>query len=363
MEIDQVARVMSPKTEEPGNASQNVLVTGGGGYIGNVVVRRLLQRGHQVRVLDKMVFGEKSLEDLQDQIEVVREDIRDVDSSVMDGIDSIIHLAGFSTEPTSAYDPRLTDMINHIATETLAKKAKAKGINRFAYASSCSVYFALKTPLEPPLYTEEDEINPISQYSLTKRCSEQVLLAMADESFNPIIFRKGTLYGLSERMRYDLVFNSFVKDAFFRRMLTVDAGGDIWRPMIDIQDAAHAYVQSLELPIDQVGGRIFNVSDENWNIGMLASEIKKIVQDEKEVDVDLDVKPYGLTRNYKADATLFKQTFGFTPQRSFREAVLEIWEHLENNPDIPISDPIFYGDQWYKRYFETPEGQEFRRHV
>lgn len=339
---------------------KNVLVTGGAGYIGNVVVRKLFDRGYHVRVLDSLIFGDKSLGDMKDKIELVRGDIRTVDAHVLDGIDAVIHLAGFSTEPTSQFDPRLTDMVNHLATERLALLAKEKGIERFVYASSCSVYFTLQTPLVPPLYKESDEINPISSYSITKRCAEQALLAMADASFHPVILRKGTLYGFSPRMRYDLVFNSFAKDAYHRKQLTVDAGGEIWRPMIDVQDAAEVYVKSIELPAERVGGKIFNVVSENWRIGDLAAEVRDILQKEKGVEVVLDVKPYGLTRNYKADASSFIAAYDFKPQRTMKDALLEFWDQFEHHAEHNPHEAVHYNDKWYREFFASSEGQKFR---
>ena len=340
-----------------------VLVTGGAGYIGNIVVRRLLAKGYKVKVIDYLVFGESPILDIKDKIEFIKGDIRKMKSSVLDDIDAVIHLAGFSTEPTSQYDPRLTDLINHIATETLAKMARSKGIKRFIYASSCSVYFSLNTPLVPPLYNEEDTINPISCYSLTKRCAEQVLWGMTNEDFQPTIFRKGTLYGLSPRMRYDLVFNSFVKDAFLKKVLTVDAAGEIWRPMIDIVDTDDAYIKCLELPLESVGGKIFNVTSQNWRIGDLAEEIAKVLKKKKGINLKLDIKPYGLTRNYKADNKSFKKVFNFKPSRSFEQVLMEIWENLENNPQDDPTNPIHYGDVWYKMFFETKEGKKFKKHI
>lgn len=345
------------KTDSKGK----VLVTGGAGYIGVVVVRKLLEKGYEVRVLDKLIFSKKPLKEFVDKIELVKGDIRYVGPKVMKDISAVIHLAGFSTEPTSHYDPRLTDMINHIATARLAKMARSAGIKRFVYASSCSVYFTLNTPVEPPLYKEDDLINPISCYSLTKRCSEQVLWAMTNDDFQPTMFRKGTLYGYSPKMRYDLVFNSFSKDAFLKRMLTVDAGGEIWRPMIDIQDAADAYVKCIELPLKDVGGKIFNVADENFKIGDLAHKFQKVLK-KKGIKIDLDIKPYGLTRNYKADTSLFKKTFKFKPSRSMEEAFLEIWTHLEDADHDP-NNPLYYGDLWYRKYFATKEGLKFTKHV
>lgn len=345
------------------NGIKKVLVTGGAGYVGSVVVRKLLEKGYQVRILDRLIFGTDPIKDIKDNIELVNADIRYADPSVFDGIDAVIHLAGFSTEPTAQYDPRLTDMINHIATENLAKTAKAKGIKRFVYASTCSVYFTMNTPLEPPFYKETDGVNPISCYSITKRCSEQVLLGMIDDNFQPIIFRKGTLYGFSPRMRYDLVFNSFAKDAFYKKILTVDADGDIWRCMIDIQDVAEAYAKALELPLEKVGGKIFNVANENWNIKDLAQKVKAILKEKRNLDVEIEVKSHGITRNYRADTTLFKEVFGFTPKRTVEEALFEIWDHIENEPGHNPHDDIHYGDRWYKKFLETPDGAEFKKYI
>src|SRR3990167_792985 len=313
--------------------NKKILVTGGAGYIGCVLVPKLLARGYEVRVLDKMIFGEASIKDFKDKIELTVEDSRYIGPEIMNGIYAVIHLAGFSTYPTSQYDPRLTDTVNHIATEHLAKLARTEGIKRFIYASTCSIYFTLNTPLEPPLYNESDPINPISAYALSKRCSEQVLWGMINDDFQPTMFRKGTLYGWSPRMRYDLVFNAFVKDAYHKKILNVDAGGEIWRPMIDIQDAVKAYIDAIELPLEKIGGKIFNIAHENWSIGNLAREIQKILKEKKGIDIALDVKPISLTRNYKADTQAFNEAFNFKPSRNFEEAVLEIWDHLENDAD------------------------------
>lgn len=342
---------------------KKVLVTGGAGYIGSVLVAKLLERGYEVRVLDKLIFGDHPLGDVRDKIELIVGDIRRASGDVFDNIDAVIHLAGFSTDPTSQYDPRLTDIVNHIATEKLAKMARQRGIKRFVYASSCSVYFTFNTPLDPPLYKETDTTNPISAYSLAKRSSEQVLWGMTNQDFHPTILRKGTLYGLSPRMRYDLVFNSFVKDAYYKHVMTVDAGGSIWRPMIDIQDAVMAYIKCLELPLKKVGGKIFNVSSENWNIGDLALYIQKTLKQKRGIKVKLNIKPFGQSRNYKADNTLFRKTFNFKPNRTMDNALFELWDYFTKHKDYDPDNIIYYSDSWYRRYFETKEGQKFRKHV
>jgi len=324
---------------------KTILVTGGAGYIGNVLVRALLKKGYKVRVLDKFIFTEASLDNIKDKIEIIKGDIRDVDSEVMDGVDTVIHLAGFATEPTSQYNPRYTDLVNHIATERLAKMAKEKGVERFIFASSCSVYFTYDTPLNPVPSKETDKVNPISPYSLSKRAAEQAILELADEKFQPIIFRKGTIFGLSPRMRYDLVLNSFTKDAFSKRRLTVNCGGQVCRPLADIQDIVRAYTKALELPLDKVGSKIFNICSENWNIGDLAKKVQKILKEKKDVDVTIDIQSVGITRNYKADNSLFKEVFQFIPSRTSEDAILEIWNHLEKYPE-DVSNSIFYNDKW-----------------
>lgn len=236
--------------------SKTILVTGGAGYVGSALSHALLNKGYKVRILDRIIFTENSLQKTKDKIRLVKTDIRNVGPEIIKDVWAIIHLAAFATEPTAQYSPRLTDLINHIATEKLAKMAKENKVERFIYASSCSVYFTYNTPLSPPLYKEIDKVNPISPYSISKKAAEGSLLELANGNFAPVIFRKGTIYGLSPRMRYDLVLNSFVKDAFCRRRLTINAGGQIWRPLVDIQDVVWAYIKALELPLGKIGGKI-----------------------------------------------------------------------------------------------------------
>jgi len=332
--------------------SKIILVTGGAGYVGNVLVRALLNQRYKVRVLDKLIFTEDSLRDIKDKIELIKGDVRNIGSEIMDGVEAVIHLAGFSTEPTSQYNPRYTDLLNHLATERMATMAKEKGIERFIFASSCSVYFTYDTPLNPPFYKETDRVNAISPYSLSKRAAEEALLELADDNFKPIIFRKGTIYGFSSRMRYDLVLNSFTKDAFSRRCLTVNAGGQIWRPLVDIQDVVRTYLQALEMPLGKIGGKIFNLCNENYHIGELAKKFQKIIKEKKGIDIELDVQPVGITRNYKADNSLFRETFQFIPSRTMEEAIFEMWDHLEKNKE-DVLNPIYYNDKWEIQLLEA----------
>ncbi|MBI2450052.1 MAG: SDR family oxidoreductase [Candidatus Nealsonbacteria bacterium] len=331
--------------------NQKILVTGGAGYIGSVLVKTLLEKGYKVRVLDQLIFTDEPIKEILNRIELIKGDVCTVGSEILDGIDGVIHLAGFSTEPVSQYNPRYTDLLNHLATERLARFAKERGIKRFIFSSSCSVYFTYNTPPDPAPSKETDNINPISAYSLSKRSAEQALLEIADDSFQPTIFRKGTVCGWSPRMRFDLILNAFTKDAFSKQLLTVDAGGQVWRPIIDIHDVISAYAKALELPLEKIGGKIFNISSDNWNAGVLAEKVKEIVKKNKGIDIGINTRPVNISRNYKADNTLFKETFQFTPSRSLEEIVFEIWEHLEKSPDI-AQNIIHYNDKWHLHLME-----------
>lgn len=332
--------------------NKKVLVTGGAGYVGSRLVKTLVDKGFKVKVFDKMIFGDVGLSSVKDKIEIVIGNIQEIEDSVLDDVEAIIHLAGYSTEPTSQYSPRYTDLVNHIATERLARLAKKKGISRFVFASSASVYFTFNTPTVPISYKESDVINPISAYSLSKRAAEEALLELADNNFKPTIFRKATIFGWSPRLRLDLVFNSFVKDAYFKKQLTVDAGGKLWRPMIHIQDAVNAYIAAIELPIDKVGGKIFNVVNENHNIGDLAVIIQKIIKEKRGWDITIDTRPVSITRNYQMDGSLFIDTFNLTPEFTLERAAEEMLDFFDKNENEDFKKPMYYNDLWQKKMLE-----------
>lgn len=323
--------------------SKKVLVTGGAGYIGSRLVKTLVDKGFNVRVFDKLIFGDGGLGDVKDKIELVIGDItEDIPESVMNNVAAVVHLAGLATDSTLQYGPRYTDLVNHIATERLARLAKKKDVSRFVFASSASIYFTYNTPSIPPMYQETDKVNPISAYSLSKRAAEEALFELTDKDFKPVIFRKATVFGWSPRMRLDLVFNSFLKDAYFKKQLTVDAGGQVWRPMIHIQDVVDAYVATLEVPLDKIGGKIFNVVNENHNIGELADSVKKIVKDKRGWDIAIDVRPASITRNYQMDGALFRNTFKLQSRFTLEKAADELFDYFDKNSSEDFSKPIYY---------------------
>ena len=326
---------------------KRILVTGGAGYVGSALVPALLARGYEVRVFDKLVFGEEGLAEVRDKVELVTGDILNPPSSLVEGVSAVVHLAGLSTEPTSYVNPRVTDRINHLGTETIARLAKEGGVKRLVFASSCSVYFTYDTTLVPPVYKETDRVNSISPYSLSKRAAEEALIELNDDRFTAIILRKGTIFGFAPKMRYDLVLNAFTRDAFSRRRITVHSDGEIYRPLLDINSAVAAYIVALEAPKLR-GAEIFNVLDVNTRIGDLAIEFAQLLKRTKNVDVAVEFQPTGVARNYCADGSKFKQIQDATALRSRNDAVLEMWEKLESGHDF--QNPRYYTDAWYSKY-------------
>ena len=199
-----------------------VLVTGGAGYIGTTLVPRLLARGHQVRVLDRMFWGVPHYAGMPG-VELVNADVRRMPEGVLDGVDAVDHLAGFSNDPTSEYSPEANWQMNAVATETIAKLCCASGVKRFVFGSSCSLYDGVDRGEE--LLDEESSLHPRGAYATSKRYSEEALMREAGEASSRSSSAQATVFGVSERMRFDLVVNSFVKDALVRQRLVLHGGG------------------------------------------------------------------------------------------------------------------------------------------
>ena len=246
-----------------------ILVTGGAGYIGCIAVRQLLDKGEAVRVYDKLYFGDEGLAEVRDKIELVQGDIRSFDPAVLDGCDAVLHLAGLSNDPTAEFNPKANEEINTHGTEVVATACKAAGIKRCINASTCSIY-DLGFYAPDFLRDEESEVKPRAAYAVSNYEAERILLAMADDRFCPVILRQVTVYGWSPRMRYDLVVNTFMRDAIGKGSLTVHAGGEMWRPLVDVTDLCRVYIACVEAPDEKVHGKIFNVVGKNYRILELA---------------------------------------------------------------------------------------------
>lgn len=331
-----------------------ILVTGGAGYIGSVMVRRLLEAGYAVRILDFGLYGTEGIDAVLDQVELIKGDIKNPPEGIMDGVYGVIHLAAISSQNFSAtHSPRYTNHTNHIATELVARLAKDAGVERFVFASSCSVYcsYTTKPVHDIPTYKEDSELAMHGPYAISKVAAEEELHRLTDEKFRPTIFRMGTLSGFSPKMRYDLVLNSFTKDSFKQGQIEVHAGGEIYRPIVDIQDVCWAYIKALELPLEKVGGEIFNLCTKNVNIGELAHEYAQVLKEERGVEIKVNVHPFKPVLNYQADNSKLVETFGFKPQRELKDMILEIWDALQNGHDF--ENKMYYQDDWHRHLVDN----------
>ena len=344
---------LAPEAPERGDL---VLVTGGAGYIGSVLTRRLLDRGYRVRLLDRLYWGRKPLENVLDEVEIIEADVRDMPVSVLDGVAGVIHLAGLSNDPTAEYDPQANWQMNAIATETLGQRCVDRGVERLVFASSCSLYDGLP----PGMHDETAPIEPRGAYASSKRYGELALQGLVGEGLCPVIFRNGTVYGYSPRMRFDLVVNTFVKDALLKGELSLHGGGWMWRPLVDVNDVADAMIAGLEAPAEKVRGEIFNVLHSNYQIRELAMLVAGSVQMLGRTVTLAEHPAPKLTRDYECSNTKLASTLGFQPSRSVVEAISEILASIDVDP-TNLSDPRHYNIRWLELLSElTPQIDQFK---
>ena len=321
-----------------------ILITGGGGYIGAVAVQSFVRAGYRVRVLDKFLYGLDPLESVRRRIEIVEGDICAFDDSVLDGVTAIVHLAGLSNDPTAEFNPEASVRINAGGTRRIAEAAKRKGIARFLFASSCAIYDRGAVG-EEAVHAEDEAVAPCAAYAKSKRAAEQVLLDLADAQFRPVILRQGTVYGWSPRMRYDLVVNTFVKSAFQTGKLTVFCGGEMWRPLVDVQDVAQCYLACVEADLDRIGGQIFNVAYGNVRVLDLAVGVRQALSGivEAEIVIDRTVQP---VRDYRVRTDKIERTLGFRPMVTVEASVRDMAARIRQGNCADFENPRYYNIRW-----------------
>jgi nucleoside-diphosphate-sugar epimerase len=321
-----------------------ILVTGGAGYIGCIAVRQLLDKGEAVRVYDKLYFGDEGLAEVRDKIELVQGDIRSFDPAVLDGCNAVLHLAGLSNDPTAEFNPKANEEINTHGTEVVATACKAAGIKRFINASTCSIY-DLGFYAPDFLRDEESEVKPRAAYAVSNYEAERILLAMADERFCPVILRQGTVYGWSPRMRYDLVVNTFMRDAIGKGSLTVHAGGEMWRPLVDVTDLCRVYIACVEAPDEKVHGKIFNVVGKNYRILELAHWVREALKPVKKVEIEVDYTTYK-TRSYRVSGERIQSVLGVKPLVGVKESVEQMLRQVDEYKQMDLYNPRYYNIEW-----------------
>ena len=298
-----------------------VLVTGGAGYVGSHLVKRLMDAGHRVRVLDRFFYGTRGLTHLKNdpRLEIIEGDIasiRDVGTALR-GAEYCIALAALVGDPACALRPDETVFQNYEATKTLVEQCDYYGVKRLVFASSCSVYGA--TDSEEILLKEKSLLNPVSLYARTRILSEEIIMDRA-RAVEPVVLRLSTVFGLSPRMRFDLVVNTMTMNAIANGVISV-SGGDQWRPNIHCRDAALAFHTAMIADSSKVSRQVFNVGHETLNhtIAEIAGIVAEVTGAEIKTNHNVSDK-----RNYRVDFSKIRETLNFTPDFSIRDGVSEI---------------------------------------
>lgn len=335
-------------------AKMKVLVTGGAGYIGSVLVRELQKKGYAVKVFDKLYFGRDSLNNIENKIELIQGDIRSIDKKNLDGVDAVCHLAGLSNDPTAEYNPSANIDINTYGTSKLAEICAEKGVNKFIFASSASIYDRGLSGSDELQDEKTNVPEPERAYSKSKFKAEQVILEIAEKNpnFCPVVLRQGTVYGASPRMRYDLVVNSMVKSAFEKGIIMVFCGGIQWRPLVDVRDLSSVYITILEASIEKVKKQIFNVVAENIKILDLANIVKKNLNGfvNTEIEINYDER---IDRSYRISNNKLKTGLGFRYNWNIETSVIDIAKKIKYGKISDFKNPIYYNIKWMEHLINS----------
>lgn len=307
-----------------------ILITGGAGYIGTCLVKLLLDNGHSIRVLDRLMYGREPLGDFLGKrgFELIEGDVTDVSklTGSMHGASAVVHLAGLVGDPACAVDRDFTRQMNIISTRLVKEVAQSMGIYRFVFASSCSVYGVSDKQAK-----EGDTPNPVSLYAETKIDSEKELLLSSRDDFFVTILRFATVFGHSRRARFDLVGNLFTAQAMNEGLITV-IGPHQWRPFVHVRDLANAVLMVLKADPIVVQNQIFNVGDKrlNFTILQLAEAVKSVVEKgRKRVEISVQEQSDYDRRNYAVSFEKIQRTLGFEAGTLLEEGIQEMVDHLK----------------------------------
>lgn len=333
---------------------KKILLVGGAGYVGCVLAQELLDRGYAVSVLDRFYFGAQGLESIRDRVEVVRGDMRHMTSELLDDVGTVINIGGLSNDPTAEYNPKANHEMNTVASVKLAHLCRERGVPRYLFASSCSIYDrGVGDEERDVLLDETSEVDPRAAYSSSKFAAEKELLALASPTFTVTCLRKGTLFGFSPRMRYDLVVNTFVKDALSKGVMTLHYGGEMWRPMADVRDAARAYALLTQADPKTINGQIFNLVYRNFRISELALRVREAL---REMGITADIRTdysYKGVRNYRVSGRKMETALNFHPTVTIEESVQTMVQEIRRYNYLDFDNPRYYNIRWMKALEEA----------
>ena len=302
-----------------------LLITGNRGYIGSVLARMAIEAGYQVRGLDSDLFSGCDLGVTPPECEQVVKDIRDVDIADIEGVDAVLHFAGLCNDPLGNVAPELTLDINHKASVEIARLSKQAGAKVFIFASSCSMYGASGDQM----IDETGTLQPLTPYARSKAMVEEAVSAMATRNFSPVFLRNATAYGLSPRLRLDLVLNEFVAGAWTNGVIPIKSDGTPWRPIVHIEDISRACLAVLEAPRSVIHNRAFNVGvdQENYQVKDLAEIVRDVVPGSR-IEYSPDGGPD--LRCYRVDFSRIRSELpGFKPRWTARRGAEQLYEAFQ----------------------------------
>ena len=324
-----------------------VMVTGAGGYIGTQLVRDLVANGNDVVALDRYFFGMEPMQEFinNPKVQIVKNDIRDLVEKDFQNIDAVCDLACLSNDPAGEIDPELTYQINRDGRIHVAKTAKKAGVKKYIISSSCSVY----GQGGDNKLTEESPTNPLSVYAKSTLQAEQENLSLADNNFSVTSLRNATVFGLSTRMRFDLVVNLMTLTAFQKGRIIVMGGGNQWRPLVHVSDVSKAFITVIQSEDKNVNKEVFNVGLDNFQIKNLAYLVRENIPVKVEIDFapdDADKRDYNVSFDKAKKIDL-------QPSYSIENGIVEIYRSLKSGKvDTGIKTITV---QWYKHILSAKD--------
>jgi len=310
---------------ESGKKFGTVAVIGGAGYVGAVLVPRLLEEGYRVRVFDLFIYGEEALAAVRDNphLEIRHGDVRDLAAvkEAVRGADAVIHLACISNDPSVELDPDLSKSVNLDSFGPTVKAAKEAGVRRFIFASSGSVYGVS----ESPQVTEEHPLVPVSLYNKYKAACEPLLFAEQSPTFTTVAVRPATICGYSPRQRLDLTVNILTNHAVNNGKITV-FGGVQMRPNLHMHDMVNLYCLLLEVPDEKIAGQIFNAGYQNYSVAETAEVVRKVVREElpEKGEIDIITTPSDDIRSYRINSDKIQRVLGFVPKHTIEDGARDL---------------------------------------